>query len=157
MQPPNDDIQLNLMLAEYAQLHGGKLFVIGGGLFAVFAVGPNHVQQLAVCGTITLPFQELNREHIISIDLVDMDGKAVMVTTPMGEQPFKIEGKLNAGLPPLLPRGASLPTPFAVLFSLPVQPGAFQFRAFIDGNERTMLKLPFTVLAAPPGTVPGAQ
>ena len=145
------------MLAEYAQLHGGKLFVIGGGLFAVFAVGPNHVQQLAVCGTITLPFQELNREHIISIDLVDMDGKAVMVTTPMGEQPFKIEGKLNAGLPPLLPRGASLPTPFAVLFSLPVQPGAFQFRAFIDGNERTMLKLPFTVLAAPPGTVPGAQ
>jgi len=157
VQPPNEDIQLNLMLAEYAQVHGGKLFVIGGGLFAVFAVGPNHVQQLAVCGTITLPFQELNREHIISIDLVDMDGKAVMVTTPMGQQPFKIEGKLNAGLPPLLPRGASLPTPFAVLFSLPVQPGAFQFRAFIDGNERTMLKLPFTVLAAPPGTVPGAQ
>lgn len=145
------------MLAEYAQLHGGKLFVIGGGLFAVFALGPNPVQQLAVCGTITLPFQELNREHVITITLVDMDGKPVMVTTPMGDQPFRIEGKLNATLPPLLPRGTSLPMPFAVLFSLPVQPGAFYFGAVIDGNDRSLLKLPFTVLAAPPGMVAGAQ
>jgi hypothetical protein len=157
VQPLSDDIQLNLMLAEYAQLHGGKLFIVGGGLFAVFAVGPNAVQQLAVCGTITLPFQELNREHIITITLVDMDEHPVMVTTPMGEQPFKIEGKLNATLPPLLPRGTSLPMPFAVLFSLPIQPGSFYFRAVIDSNERSLLRLPFTVLAAPPGMVPGAQ
>jgi hypothetical protein len=156
VQPPNDDIQLNLMLAEYAQLHGGKLFIIGAGLFAVFAMGPNPVQQLAVCGTITLPFGELNREHTVSIDLVDADRKPVMVTTPMGDQPFKIEGKINAALPPLLSRGTSLPAPFAVLFSLPIQPGQFNFRVMIDGNESSLLKLPFTVLQAPPG-MPGVQ
>ena len=157
MQPPNDAIQLNLMLAEYAQIHGGKLFVIGGGLFAVFAIGSNPVQQLAVCGTITLPFGELNREHTIAIELVNADGKPVTVTTPMGNQPFKIEGKLNAALPPLLSRGTSLPMPFAVLFSLPIQPGQFHFRTVIDGDERSLLKLLFTVLAAPPGVTPAVQ
>lgn len=157
MEPPNNAIQLNLMLAEYAQVHGGKLFVIGGGLFAVFAVGPNSVQQLAVCGTITLPFSDLNREHTIAIDLVDMDRKPVTVTTPMGDQPFRIEGKINAALPPLLPRGTGLPMPFAVLFSLPIQPGTFYFHAMIDGDESSLLRLPFTVLAAPPGMIPGAQ
>lgn len=157
MQPPSDNIQLNLMLAEYAQVHSGKLFVVGGGLFAVFAIGPGFVQQLAVCGTITLPFQELNCEHIITITLVDADGKPVMVPTLVGEQPFKIEGKLNATLPPLLKRGSSLPMPFAVLFGLPVQPGSFNFRAVIDGDERSLLKLPLTVLEAPPSMVAGAQ
>jgi hypothetical protein len=157
VRPPNDELQPNLMLAEYAQIHGGKLFVIGGGLFAVFALGQNWVQQLAVCGTITLPFAELNREHIITIDLVNADGKPVLVPTASGEQPFKIEGRLSATLPPLLPRGTSLPMPFAVLFSLPVQPGAYNFRVTIDSAEQPALKLPFTVLAAPAGFVTGAQ
>jgi hypothetical protein len=155
MQPPTDDIQINLMLAEYAQVHGGKLFVAGGGLFAVYSVAPNALQQMAVCGTITLPFSELNREHTITIELFDLDEKPVLVPTPMGNQAFRIEAKLNAALPAPLQRGSELPMPFAVYFGLPIQPGTYHFQVMINGLERTQLRLPLHVLNAPQGMMPG--
>jgi hypothetical protein len=155
--PPNDDIQLNLMLAEYAQLHAGKLFVAGGGLLALYAVTGNSLHQIAVCGTITLPFAELNLEHTIAIGLFDQDGKSVMVPTPMGDQAFRIEAKLNAALPAPLQRGSALPMPFAVYFGIPIAAGTYYFQVTVDGIERSALRLPLHVLNAPGGMMPGGM
>ncbi len=139
------------MLAEFAQIHAGKLTIVGAGLFAVFAMGPTPMQQLAVCGTILLPFSELNRQQVLSIELYDADNRQVSVPTPMGEQPFKIEAMLNAALPPMMPRGSSIAVPFSVLFTIPVRPGTFQFVCQIRGDERTIVKLPLAVLEPPAG------
>jgi hypothetical protein len=154
VQPPNEDIRLSLMLAEFAQIHAGKLTIVGAGLFAVFALGPTPMQQLAVCGTILLPFPELNRQHVVSIDLYDSDDKPVSVPTPMGEKPFKVEAFLNAALPPMMPRGSSVSVPFSVMFTIPIRPGVFHFVAIVSGDERTRIKLPFTVLTPPANIVP---
>ncbi len=142
------------MLAEFAQVHAGKLTVVGAGLLAAFAMGPTPVQALAVCGTIALPFPELNREQVLSIELYDADNRQVLVPTPMGEQPFKIEAKVNAALPPLLPRGSSVSVPFSVSFVIPVRPGTFQFRCQILGDVRTLVKLPLVILDPPDGMIP---
>jgi hypothetical protein len=143
------------MLAEFAQVHVGKLTIVGAGLFAVFLIGP--AQQLAVCGTILLPFADLNREHSISIQLYDADGSPYLVPTPMGEKPFTIEATLNAGLPPMMPKGSSVSVPFSVLFTIPIRLGNFHFIASVGGDQKTQVKLPFAVLKPPPGMLPQVQ
>jgi hypothetical protein len=144
------------MLAEFAQIHAGKLTIVGAGLFAVFALGPTPMQQLAVCGTILLPFGELNRQHNISIKLYDFDEQPVLIPTPLGEKPFIIDAALNAALPPMMPRGSTVSAPFAVMFTIPVHVGAFHFVVSVVGNERAQVRLPFTVLNPPGGAVPQA-
>lgn len=145
------------MLAEFAQVHAGKLTVFGAGLFAVFALGPTPMQQLAVCGTILLPFSELNRQQTVAIDLLDADEKAVLIPTLIGDMPFKIEAKLNAALPPMLSRGSAIVAPFSVMFTIPIRLGEFHFVVAVNGDPNAQVKLPFTVLEPPQGMIhPGA-
>ncbi len=159
MQPPNNDrIRLNLMLAEAAQVHQGKGFAFGLGVMALVAPQPNTSAQVAVCGTIIIPFVEMNRQHVIDIELFDLDGHPFLVTTPMGDQPFRISGGFRGALPPMFPRGAEIVAPFAVQFALPLRPGRYRFRISLDGVEVPEATLPLYVLSpSEVGMAPGGH
>lgn len=159
MHPPDDRIRLNLMLAEAATVHQGKGFAFGVGLMAIVAAQPNATAQVAVCGTIIVPFAEMNRQHMIDIELLDLDGQPFLVATPMGDQPFRISGGFRGALPPMFPRGAEIVAPFAAQFALPLRPGRYRFRISLDGVEVPEASLPLYVLSPsdvgmPPGTLP---
>jgi hypothetical protein len=159
MLPTYDDrIRLSFMLAEAAQVHQGKGFAFGAGLMAMVATQPNATAQVAVCGTIIIPFGELNKQHTIEIELIDWDGRSFLVTTPMGEQPFKINAGFRGALPPMLPRGSEVVAPFAVQFALPLRVGRYRFRIKLDSVEVPEASLPFYVLDPKDvGMAPGAQ
>lgn len=156
MQLPNDRVRLNLMLAESATVHQGKGFAFGIGLMALVVAQPNTTAQVAVCGTIAIPFVEMNRQHTVGIDLFDWDGQPFLVTTPIGDQPFRINAALRGSLPPALPRGSEIVVPFAVQFALPLRAGRFQFRISLDGGEVPEASLPLYILTpAEAGLAPG--
>lgn len=137
------------MLAEFAQVHMGKLSIFGAPLFAVFAVG--QLQQLAICGTVSFPYADLNDSKTLVIELFDADGKPYAVPTPMGDQAFKIEATMSAALPPMMPKGSGIVAPFSVMITLPIREGVFHFICRMGDDQRTQVKLPFTVLKPPPG------
>jgi Family of unknown function (DUF6941) len=114
MQPtgldPERGMKVTLMLADAAQVAEGKLHVLGAGWTVT---GPQPVP-FAIAGIIEVPWHQTNRQHTFRLELIDLDGNAVLVETPEGEQPLFIEGQFEVGRPPGIRSGASIPFPFAV-------------------------------------------
>jgi len=144
-----EPIRLNLFLADFAQVYGGKLFVYGGGICALVQATPASIHNVAICGSIVIPWGEMNREHLLRIELFDEDYAPVMIGTPRGTEPMLVEARIHASLPPRLPRGSSLPLPFAIQCSLQLDPGIFHFRMTLDGVERPESRITVTVLGPP--------
>ncbi len=117
------------MLADAAQVQGGKLFVLGGGFDTI------SVRSLpAVHRTLTLAMvaevepDERQRDLELLITLIDEDG------TDMGVQ---AKGRLRVGAPPNLPPGSSSIVPIVSPFHNITFPAAkgYTFVVSLNGNE----------------------
>ena len=136
------------MLADSAQVHQGKLFLMGAGVAAYYAM-PGAALQIAIGGTVIVPYSDQHKDHTLLIELFDIAGKAVKIQTQLGQQEFKIEAHLNVALPPYLRRGQSAAMPFAVQFPLALAPGEYQFRFLIDNEEHADARLPLNIVQHP--------
>jgi hypothetical protein len=135
-------IRVTMMLADHAQAADGKLNIIGGGWTMT---GPGPVP-FAIAMMIEVPWNLANREHTFRLELIDRDGKPVMVEAPDGEQPIAIEGGFEVGRPAGLPAGTPLSVPLGINASPPPpipSNGRYEWRLFINGETREDWRLGF--------------
>ena len=111
---------VTMMLADAAQAVGNKLYILGGGWSIT---GPNPTPS-AIALNIKVPWDQANERHRFRLELVDSDGRPVIVPVVEGEQPLVIESEFEVGRPAGLTRGT--PIDFAVAINLspfPIPPG----------------------------------
>lgn len=96
------------MLADSAQVQGGKLFVLGGGFDTISArTFPVVHRNLTVALVAEVDPDERHRDLEIMISLIDEDGNALGV---------EAKGKMRVGAPPNLPPGSSSIVPIVSPF-----------------------------------------
>lgn len=135
---PLPGIVVNLLLCDAAQVTGGRLSLLGGGLSAI---GPKP-QPMAMAIHISIPWDRANIRHSWLLDLVDEDGHPVRVR----DEPLVARGHFEAGRPAGLRPGSSLAVALAVnLAPVPLPPGsAYQFRFSVEGESQPGWSVRFT-------------
>lgn len=122
-------LTVDMMLCDAAQVSGGKLFILGGGLAVI---GPKP-QPLALALQITVPWDQANVQHQWRIQLFDEDGHQVSVK----DKPVVIQGKFEAGRPPGMRPGSPLGVSLAIsLTPLPL-PGGSSYAFGLTINDQT--------------------
>ncbi len=110
-------LTVDMLLCDSAQVSGGKLFILGGGLSVV---GPKP-QPLALALQITVPWDQANVQHVWKIQLFNEDGHPVTIN----EKQVVIQGKFEAGRPPGMRPGSPLGVSLAIsLTPLPLPAGS---------------------------------
>lgn len=128
------------MLADSAQVAGGKLYVLGGAFDTVHARSfPALVRALSVVLVAEVEPADRNRDLLLAIRLLDEDGAALGVES---------KGAMRVGAPSSLPAGASSLVPLVASF-LGVRfprPGGYLFVVEHEGAE--LGRIPFRVREA---------
>ncbi|MFQ5554073.1 MAG: hypothetical protein ACE5GC_01720 [Acidimicrobiia bacterium] len=122
------------MLADAAQVIGGKLFVLGGGIDTIKAsTFPVIHRALTVAMVAEVSPDERQRYLDISIDLFDEDGRDLGVHAT---------GSLMVGAPRELPPGATSVVPLASEFhniTFP-EPKGYTFIVSVEGTEMARVR-----------------
>jgi hypothetical protein len=126
--------KITMILADSAQAVAGKLFIMGGG-WSVTGPGPTPS---AIALKFDIPWDAANRRHRFRLELLDSDGRPVMVPGPVSPEPLLIEADLEVGRPPGITPGTPLDAPFAVnLAPVPLAPGRYEWRCTVAGANAT--------------------
>jgi hypothetical protein len=121
-------VKITALIADAAQVAGGKLYVLGGGWsFIGKPFGP-----MALAIHIEVPWTDANSPHDVRIELKDADEN--LVNGPDGK-PIQIVAVLEVGRPAGHPQGEPLPAPLAVNFGpLPLKPSQrYHWVVSVDG------------------------
>lgn len=128
-----------LILADAAQVVGGKLYVLGGGWDVLTMNRPFPSQhRMAVAVSFRVPWVETNQKHNAQIELVTEEAKTL----------FKIDAQFEVGRPPGIKGGQE--QRMQVAADLAVQfdgPGTYELIVRLESQERT--RTPFNVVAGP--------
>lgn len=132
-------MKASLLLADAAQVVQGKLYILGGGWSIT---GPEPAPS-AIAIKIDVPWDEANRRHRFQLNLLDADGKPVII----GNQPVSITGEFEAGRPAGLLPGTPLDVTLAInIGPLPIQPGSrYVWRLSINDRSDEDWELAFTI------------
>jgi hypothetical protein len=131
-----------MLLADSAQMVGGKLYILGGG-WTICGPAPTL---MALAINLEVPADQAGRAHDWSLTLLNDSGERVLLEALDGRQlPVEISGKFEATLVPDLPSGMPLGLPFAITVGpLPLQPGSrFVWQLSIDGQASEEWRLAF--------------
>ena len=119
-----------MLLCDYAEVIGGKLYIMGGG-WTVCGPGP---RQMAVAVRVLVSWDETNTPHEMTLILQDENGGVI----ELGDPPEKVvhEGKFEVGRPPGVPVGTELDFTAVVGFvGLPLEPDkGYRWQFEIDGE-----------------------
>lgn len=154
-------MRTNMMLADFATVHQGKLFITGAGI-NLMMVAPTepYVVNFGLGITVEIPWTATNQNHRLRIALVDEDEHVVPVTKPLPgievskEDEGVILGNFNAGRSPSMQVGEDSIMPLAFQFpnlQLP-RPGNYKVTMEIDGTEVASVRFR---IAVPAVTIPG--
>ena len=150
-------MQVNLMLADYATVHQGKLFISGAGInLMVISAAEPYVLNFGLGITVDIPWTATNQTHRLRIALVDTDEHIVPINTPMPgaavpqEDQGTILGNFNVGRSPSMEVGEDSIMPLAFQFPNLVvpHPGTYKITMQIDGAEVACAR--FRVVAQQP-------
>jgi len=137
-------MQVDIMLADFAEVHQNKLFITGAGinLLVVPPVEPYRVS-FGVGMTVTVPWTATNQNHRLRIALADSDGQIVPIFQPFPglavpeEDRGAIVANFNVGRAASMEVGEDSILPIA--FQLPglelPHPGTYKMTVEIDGTE----------------------
>jgi hypothetical protein len=130
--------------AEQGDPGSTKISALGIGWDRTTTPLPPHVLVVLI----KVPWTDTNRRIPIVVDMVTEDGHEVMLPTPIGDQPLKIEGVLEVGRPPGIAHGSTITVPQIVQapVGLLIAPGAYTWRVEIDGELKENWVAPFTVV-----------
>lgn len=128
-----------LILADAAQVVGGKLYLLGGGWENLVVNAPFPTQQLcAIAASFRVPWNETNQRHNVEVEVAHEDGQ---VLVQMG-------GQIEVGRPPGIPLGQEQRAQLAFSAVLTFErPGTYVVVGRVEGQE--MLRVPFNVIAGP--------
>jgi hypothetical protein len=119
-----------LILADAAQVVGGKLYLLGGGWdMLVVAAGATFPirQTCALAAALRVPWNETNRPCPVEILVQDEDGAAIVY----------LRTEKEVGRPPGLPRGSSQRVQYALGLDLSLpHPGTYVVIARAAEQER---------------------
>ena len=115
-----------LILADAAQVNGGKLYLLGGG-WDQLNVGSFPVQQrMGLAASFLVPWNETNQKRNVELSLVTDDGDELL----------KINGQIEVGRPAGIPAGSGQRAQLAADMSVEFKrPGVYSIIARIDGEE----------------------
>lgn len=141
-------MKVTMMLADFAQAIGGKLYIMGGGWSII---GPMPSQS-AIAVKIEVPWNDANLQHNLKIELLDADYHPVSVPTPAGNAPLVISGDFEVGRPPGLIRGSSIDAAFAFnIAPIPLAQGKrYIWKLTIDGKSDDNWQVVFSTRVAQP-------
>lgn len=129
------------MLADAAQVQGGKLFVLGGGFDTISArTIPVVHRSLTLAMVAEVDPDERHRDLEIHIRLMDEDG------TPLD---VEAKGKLRVGAPPNLPPGSASIVPIVSPFYNIRFPEAKGYAFVIGYEEDELARVRFRVVQIP--------
>lgn len=135
-----------MLLADAAQVVGGKLYILGGGWSLI---GPDPTP-MAIVLKIDVPWDQANVRHSLKLALLDDDGKPFIVPTPTGDRPVELTADFEAGRPPGLKPGTPLGVPLAInIGPLPLKPDTgYVWQCSVDDHTAEDWRLPFTTRPA---------
>lgn len=143
-------MNLDVMLCDYAQLAGDKLFISGANIDRMLIPGgtpPPYVVAFWAAGLVHVPWLDTNVEHTLSFTFVTEDGRIPELPPGAEVLPQGIGGEMrfNVGRPPQLTGGEEQSIPFAFSFQgIPLMRGGRYSIIFsLDGNE--VRRVPFTI------------
>lgn len=135
-----------LILADAAQIVGGKLYLMGGG-WDVLAVNSGFPirRHCGMAAAFRVPWNEANQVHNVEIEIADQDGNVLV----------NVAGQLEVGRPPGIPQGHEQRAQLAIDLDLELKgPGTYVIVARIQGKESA--RVPFLVVG-PPGAQKGSR
>jgi len=133
-----------MLLCDYAEELGGKLYIMGGG-WSVLRT-PNVPSNVYLAIKLSVPWNQANEPHDLAIRLVTEDGKPVQSEGQEGD--VQLTGKVEVGRPPGLRPGTDLDLPLVASFhGLTLPPGGYRWSLEID--DMLLTKIPFRVLELP--------
>jgi hypothetical protein len=111
-------MKVTMMLCDFAEASGGKLYIVGGGWSI-----KGHDTPMGLALKIEVPWSEANRKHSLKLNLRTNDGQPVLLDTPMGPQALELDAGFEVGRPPGLREGTPLDYPLAInMGPLPLPP-----------------------------------
>ncbi len=128
-----------LVLADAAEVVGGKLYMLGGGWERInVRTGFPFDHKMAVAVSVLVPWNRTNEKHALRLELVDEDGKVLV----------PIDGQFEIGRPPGAIQGQMqrVLVAFGIGFKIE-RAGTYSINGFIDGQHRGVT--PFHVVQAP--------
>ncbi|MBI2887176.1 MAG: hypothetical protein HYY02_08200 [Chloroflexi bacterium] len=128
-----------LILADAAQIVGGKLFLLGGGWDVLTINGPFPLEQrFALAAAFRVPWHETNQPHQVELEIVDVDGGVL----------GRIEGNVEVGRPPGTLPGQDQRAQLAADVTLRLEKaGIYAIIGRIRGQEEA--RVTFRVVAGP--------
>jgi hypothetical protein len=126
------------MLADSAQVQGGKLFVLGGGFDTIRARSfPAVHRAISLAMVAEVDPDERHRDLEITISLIDEDGQ------PLG---IEAKGKLRVGAPATLPPGSSSIVPIVSPFANIEFPEPKGYAFVITFEDEELARIRFRVV-----------
>lgn len=128
-----------LILADYVEIIGGKLYLMGGGwdVLTVNTAFP-HARPVGLAAAFSVPWNETNQRHNVEIEMLSDDGQTV----------GKVGAQFEVGRPAGIRAGQGQRFQLAanVQLNLP-GPGTYVIVARIEGQEEA--RVPFNVITGP--------
>lgn len=119
-----------MLLCDYAEELGGKLYVMGGGWSRNYT--PNQPSNMSLAIKLLVPWNEANRPYDLTVRLVDENHDTV--PGPDGNE-IGLIGKVEVGRPPGLKPGSNLDLALAVRFDgLVLGPGTYVWELLVGKN-----------------------
>ncbi len=146
----------SVVLCDYAQVHAGKLYVVGGGVNLAITqdLEPPHQINLYAAILITVPWTAHNQAHTLVVSLLHEDGKKIELGRPLpGAQPppeeyrGSIVGRFNAGRSPIMRAGDESVMPLVVPLILGV-PKLDEYRLDVQIDGSSIASAKFRVINA---------
>jgi hypothetical protein len=129
-----------MLLCDYAQAVGGKLYIVGGGWSILTKIQPRANMSLAV--KLAVPWSRANERIHIEAALMTDQGEEVMQE---GDQTVSAEGDLELGRPPGLRPGTPLDATFVLNFEgLELDVGGYVWELRLGGEKAA--RIPFQVI-----------
>lgn len=119
-----------MLLCDYAEELGGKLYIMGGGWARLFT--PNQPTNMALAIKMLVPWNETNRTHNIGVRLVTQDQYPVQNEQ---EQDIQLIGEMEVGRPPGMRPGSRIDVPLALRFQgISLDPGVYKWEFLVNGE-----------------------
>lgn len=118
-----------VILADHAEVLGGKLYLMGGGWETLTVNRPFPFEHpCAFAMAIRVPWHETNRQHHVEVEILDQDAR---------DSSFRFEGDIEVGRPAGIPAGHTQRVQIAANFGLSIdRSGSYVIVVRIDGQDR---------------------
>lgn len=128
-------MEATLLLCDYAEEVGGKLYIMGGGWTQATANAP---LQISLALNLLIPWDQTNVTHRLDARLVTQDGEEVTIDG----NPVLIEGQVEVGRPAGTKPGMAMATPLAFrVGGLVLEPGLYRWDVRV--NEQVVATASF--------------